>query len=61
MEGAKTASFRPELSLHDKVTKVLPDQVRAVDKKRLKEYQSSVAGTFFYAALEEALCELFVL
>jgi len=59
--GAKPASFRPELSLHGQITRALPDQVRAVDKKRLKEYQGSVAGTSFFAALEEALRELFAL
>ncbi|WP_406677703.1 hypothetical protein [Moorella sp. ACPs] len=55
------ATFRPEISFHGKVTRALPDQLRAVDKRRLKEYQGSVAGTSFFYALQEALRELFAL
>ena len=56
--GARPASFRPELTLHGKVTRALPDQIRAIDKRRLKEYQENVAGTSFYMALKVALEEL---
>jgi len=35
--GARPASFRPELIMHGKVTRALPDQVRTIDKQRLKE------------------------
>ncbi|OIQ12564.1 YlcI/YnfO family protein [Neomoorella thermoacetica] len=59
--GAKPAIFRPEISFHGKVTRALPDQLRAVDKHRLREYQGSVAGTSFFYALQEALRELLAL
>ncbi|TEB10767.1 type II toxin-antitoxin system PemK/MazF family toxin [Pelotomaculum propionicicum] len=57
--GAKSASFRPEMIFHGKVTRALPDQIRAIDKQRLKEYQENVADTSFFLALRISLKELF--
>jgi mRNA interferase MazF len=59
--GARPASFRPELTLHGKVTRALPDQIRAIDKHRLKEYQENIADTSFYLALKATLEELLAL
>ncbi|HIE12048.1 MAG TPA: type II toxin-antitoxin system PemK/MazF family toxin [Desulfotomaculum sp.] len=57
--GAKPASFRPEIILRRRKTRALPDQLRAIDKKRLKEYQENAADTPFFLALKAALAELF--
>ncbi|MBE3588110.1 MAG: type II toxin-antitoxin system PemK/MazF family toxin [Thermoanaerobacteraceae bacterium] len=59
--GAKPASFRPELLLHGKKTLALTDQIRAIDKRRLKEFQENVAGTSFFLALMNALIDLLAL
>ena len=57
--GARPASFRPETNLHGKPTRALPDQIRAIDKKRLKEYQENTAESSFFLALKISLKELF--
>ncbi len=59
--GARPASFRPEMLLHGKITRALPDQIRAIDQRRLKEFQENVAGTSFFLALKIALGELLAL
>lgn len=57
--GARPASFRPEITFHGKVTRALPDQIRAIDKQRLKDFQENVAETSFFLALKISLKELF--
>ncbi|MHB1043076.1 MAG: type II toxin-antitoxin system PemK/MazF family toxin [Eubacteriales bacterium] len=57
--GARSASFRPETIFHGKAARALADQVRAIDKQRLKEYQENVAETSFFMALKTSLKELF--
>lgn len=59
--GAKTASFRPELTLHGKVTRALTDQIRTIDKQRIKEFQGNVENTSFFLALKNVLRELLAL
>ena len=59
--GAKPASFRPEIEFHGRRTRALVDQVRALDKKRLKEYQANLSGTSFFLAVKAALKELLAL
>lgn len=59
--GAKPASFRPETEFMGHRTRALVDQVRAMDKKRLKTYQDNVAGTSFFLEIKAALKELFAL
>ncbi|SHE28548.1 mRNA interferase MazF [Desulfofundulus australicus DSM 11792] len=59
--GARPASFRPELTFHGKVTRALPDQIRAVDKRRLKDFQGNVASTSFFMALQASLQDLLAL
>lgn len=59
--GARPASFRPEIIVHGKVTRALPDQVRTIDKQKLKEYQENVVGASFFLALKISLKELFAL
>ena len=56
--GAKPASFRPEISLNGKLTRALTDQIRAIDKARLKEFQVNMSGTSFLPELQAALSEL---
>ncbi|HHY93991.1 MAG TPA: type II toxin-antitoxin system PemK/MazF family toxin [Firmicutes bacterium] len=53
--GARPASFRPQLRFHGENTRALPEQVRAMDKRRLKEYQGNVATTSFFAELRHTL------
>ncbi len=57
--GARPASFRPEMEFLGKRTRALTDQVRALDKKRLKRYQANVLQTSFYLSLKASLKELF--
>lgn len=59
--GAKPASFRPETEFMGQRTRALVDQVRAIDKKRLKNYQDSLAETSFFLEIKVALKELFAL
>ena len=59
--GAKPASFRPELNFHGQLTRALPDQIRAIDRHRLREFQENVANTSFFLALKTALAELLAL
>lgn len=59
--GAKPASFRPELNFHRRLTRALPDQIRAIDRRRLKEFRENVANTSFFLALKTALGELLAL
>ncbi|MDI6906519.1 MAG: type II toxin-antitoxin system PemK/MazF family toxin [Thermoanaerobacterales bacterium] len=59
--GPRPASFRPEMPLHGKTTRALPDQIRAIVKHRLKDFQGNVADTSFFLALRIALGELFSL
>ena len=53
--GAKQASFRPQFRFRGETTRALPEQIRALDKRRLKEYQGNIAGTSFFGALRQAL------
>ena len=59
--GARSASFRPEIEFMGRCTRALVDQVRAMDKKRLKNYQDNLAETSFFLAIKAALKELFAL
>ncbi|MDN5348164.1 MAG: mRNA interferase MazF [Clostridia bacterium] len=57
--GARPASFRPETEFLGKRTRALVDQVRALDKRRLKEFQGNFQGTSFFVEIKAALKELF--
>lgn len=57
--GAKPATFRLEIVLRGRKIRALPEQVQAIYKKQLKEYQENVADTPFFLALKAALTELF--
>lgn len=59
--GAKPASFRPETEFMGRRTRALVDQVRAMDKRRLKDYQDNLAETSFFLEVKAALKELFAL
>ncbi|MDI6824499.1 MAG: type II toxin-antitoxin system PemK/MazF family toxin [Bacillota bacterium] len=53
--GAKQASFRPQFRFGGETTRALPEQIRALDKRRLKEYRGNIAGTSFFGALRQAV------
>ncbi|MGB9885716.1 MAG: type II toxin-antitoxin system PemK/MazF family toxin [Moorellales bacterium] len=59
--GAKPASFRPEIEFRGRRTRALVDQVRALDRRRLREYAANLADTAFFMAVKAALRELFAL
>ncbi|MEW5933858.1 MAG: type II toxin-antitoxin system PemK/MazF family toxin [Bacillota bacterium] len=53
--GAKQASFRPQIRFGGETTRALPEQIRALDKRRLKEYRGNVAGASFFGAMRQAV------
>lgn len=53
--GAKQASFRPQFRFGGETTRALPEQIRALDRRRLKEYRGNIAGTSFFGALRQAV------
>lgn len=52
--SARPASFRPEIVVHDEPTRVLAEQVGAVDATRLGELVSHVSGEELWG-IDEAL------
>jgi len=59
--GARPASFRPEIEFRGRRTWALVGQVRALDKRRLKECVGNLSSTSFFLAVKAALKELFAL
>ena len=53
-QSARPASFRPEIIVNDEATKVLVEQVGAVDTTRLGEFAEHVSGEEMWG-IDEAL------
>ncbi len=56
--GASSAEFRPEAAIRGTRTRALVEQVRVVDRRRLRDYVDSLAGTTVMDEIDERLRDL---